>query len=62
MKNYQKAMPLVSHLSTTKNTWKPCKLCRGTRYAYIRSKMSNTLTFKDCPSCNGEGIKYGQDV
>tara|TARA_R110002020_G_scaffold145387_5_gene318678 strand:+ start:590 stop:829 length:240 start_codon:yes stop_codon:yes gene_type:complete len=62
MQKLIKALPVCSHLSTTLNTWKPCKLCRGNRTMVIRSKATKTLTWKYCPECKGEGMMYGQDA
>jgi DnaJ-class molecular chaperone len=60
MNKYTKALPVLSHINQTKNTWQACKLCRGTRTVVIRSSVLGTLTHKKCLHCNGTGMMFNE--
>ena len=47
-----------AHIMTTKNTFRACPTCRGTRQVAVRSKTSNTATIKYCFNCSGTGQVY----
>ena len=60
MHKYEKALPKLSYINQTENTWQACKICRGTRTIIIRSRVLNTLTYKKCLNCDGTGIRFNE--
>ena len=54
------AMPLVAHINGITKTVKACKLCRGGRLIAVRSRVTNTVTWKYCLECKGEGVLYSE--
>ena len=48
-------LQLPAHIMTTKNTFRACPTCHGTRNMAINSNRRNTITMKYCFNCMGTG-------
>ena len=56
------AMPPVAHINSITKTIKACKLCRGGRLVAIHSRVTNSVTWKYCLECKGEGVMYSEEA
>ena len=55
MKPLIRQLPILTHLTSTKNTIVVCTVCRGTRLNAIKSDHTNTIRYVYCRHCRGTG-------
>ena len=58
-RSHTRRFPTLSSLTLTKtkNTWRVCRLCRGSRWNIIKTQVGKLIQ-KPCAECQGKGRVY----
>ena len=59
LKSSTKKFPPLNtlNLMSTKNTWRACRLCRGSRWNIIKMSTGKLIQ-KPCADCQGKGVVF----